>query len=81
MVAPKAPDRNEALRALISLVLIEGAALAAVVFIYLHTDNLVYLIGGVLGVVGIFLPLQLRRIIAHRDAAAQKPNSTEEGEP
>ena len=81
MVAPKDPDRDEALRALISLCVMEGAALAGVVFVYLTTNNIVYLIGGVVGVVAIFLPLQIRRIIAHRDAAAQRPNSTEEGEP
>ena len=81
MVAPKDPDRDEALRALISLCVMEGAALAGVVFVYLTTNNIVYLIGGVVGVVAIFLPLQLRRIVAHRDASAQRPNSTEEGEP
>ena len=68
--------RTEAIKGLINLAILEGFVLVAVVAVYLTTNNLTYLIGGVIGSTVIFAPLFLRWVKAH--GSAMKTNSTSE---
>jgi|GEM_PF-1872357 len=69
--------RKEAIKGLINIAVLEGLVLIAVVGVYLYTNSLVYLIGGVIGSSLIFLPLFLRWAKAHGGAMKAKPNSDE----
>ncbi|WP_425407919.1 hypothetical protein [Hyphococcus sp.] len=72
---PNRQKRQEAIRALINIALMEGAVLIIVVLIYLQTENITYLVGGVVASSIIFAPLFYRWFRAHGPAlkpAAEK---------
>ena len=72
--------RKDAIRGLINIALIEGAVLMLVIGVFLYTNNIVHLIGGVIGSTLIFTPMLLRWIRAHGEAMKAKPNSVERAE-
>ncbi|MHA7872344.1 MAG: hypothetical protein ACX939_08345 [Hyphococcus sp.] len=71
--------RQEALRGLLNIALFEGVVLAVVVVVYVYTNNLVHLVGGVIGSTLIFGPMFWRWFREHGDAMKAKPNSAEHG--
>ncbi len=70
-----AEKRNDAIKALINLALLEAFALAVVVAIFLTTQNLTYLLGGVAGCVLIFGPLFFRWHKEHGGALKAPPRA------
>lgn len=72
-----APERKQAIKALINIAIIEGFVLAAVVGVYLYTGNIVHLVGGVVGSTLIFGPLFLRWFKEHGRALQTGPASDE----
>lgn len=72
--------RKDAVRGLINIVLLEGAILILVVGVYLYNNNIVHLVGGVIGSSLIFSPMLLRWIREHGAAMKAKPNSVEQGD-
>jgi hypothetical protein len=60
--------RRDAVKALVNLVLLESMLLAVVVGVYLYTDKLAYLIGGVIGSALIFTPAFIRWAKEHGTA-------------
>ena len=69
--------RKDAIRGLINIALFEGVVLVAVVGVYFYTNNIVHLVGGVVGSTLIFGPMFLRWFKDHGRAMKAKPNSTE----
>lgn len=72
--------RKDAVKALINIVLLEGAVLMLVIGVYLYTNNIAHLVGGVIGSSLIFAPMLLRWVRAHGAAMKAKPNSVEQGD-
>lgn len=72
-----APERKQAIKALINIAIIEGFVLAAVVGVYLYTGNIVHLVGGVVGSALIFGPMFLRWFKEHGQALKTGPASDE----
>lgn len=70
--------RQDAIKALINIAIIEGFVLVAVVAVYLYTGEIVHLIGGVIGSTLIFGPMFVRWYNEHGKALQAKPNSTKE---
>jgi len=64
-------NRKIAIRAFVNLAVLEGFLLIAVVGVYLYTNNMAYLIGGLIGVTLIFGPLFFRFLKEHRKALRQ----------
>lgn len=60
--------RKEAVRALINLALLEGMLIFVVIAVYLYTNSIAYLIGGVVATSFIFAPLILRWVRDHAPA-------------
>ena len=75
----EAEKKRDAIKGLINIVLLEGAVLMAVIGVYFHTQNIVHLVGGVLGSSLIFAPMIVRWFHAHGEAMKAKPNSVEGG--
>ncbi|MEM9495065.1 MAG: hypothetical protein AAGA09_03605 [Pseudomonadota bacterium] len=71
-------NRKEAVKSLITIALLEGAVLMAVVGVYLNTNNITHLIVGVVGSSLLFGPLILRWAKNHGGAMKAKPNSVED---
>lgn len=67
--------RKDAIRSLINIAMFEGVVLVGVIGVYLATDNITYLIGGVIGSTIIFAPMFLRWFKDHGRALKAKPNS------
>lgn len=67
--------RQDAIRGLINIALLEGAVLTLVIGVYLYTGEIVHLVGGVIGSTLIFTPMLLRWMRAHGAAMKAKPNS------
>ena len=78
MQTPDDQKRQEAIKALVNVAILEGVLLVAVVLVYLQTNNVTYLVGGVLGSTLIFGPMILRWAKAHGEALKSKPNSLDE---
>jgi hypothetical protein len=76
-MSPDAAKRQEAMRALINIALLEGAVLMAVIAVYFATNNIVYLIGGVAGAALLFAPLIVRWAKTH--APAFRPGAEGDG--
>ena len=74
-----ADKKRDAVKGLINIALFEGVVLIAVVAVYLHTQNIVHLIGGVVGSSLIFAPMIVRWFHNHGAAMKAKPNSVEAG--
>ena len=72
-------ERKASIKNLINIVVLEGAVLMLVVGVYLYTNNIVYLIGGVLGSSMIFGPLILRWSKAHRALSSDQSQAQEQG--
>ena len=72
--------RKDAVKALINIVLLEGAVLMLVIGVYLYTNNIAHLVGGVIGSSLIFAPMLLRWVRAHGEAMKAKPNSVEQSD-
>ena len=72
-----AQKKQDAVRALINIAVIEGFVLVAVVGVFLYTQSLTYLIGGVVGSTLIFGPMFLRWTKDH--APALRPSADETG--
>ena len=68
-------NRQDAIRGLINLAALEGVLLVGVALIYLQTNNITHLVGGVIGTSVVFAPLFYRWAKAHSAAMRQKPNS------
>lgn len=75
MNTPEEMQRREAIKALINIVVLEGFVLAAVVGVYLYTNNIVHLVGGVIGSTLLFGPMFYRWFRNHGAALQSKPNS------
>ncbi|MEM9618089.1 MAG: hypothetical protein AAF936_09030 [Pseudomonadota bacterium] len=71
--------RKDAIRGLINIALFEGVFLAAVIGVYFYTNNIVHLVGGVIGSTVIFGPMFLRWFREYGEAMKAKPNSAEDG--
>jgi len=67
-VNPDDLKRKEAVRALINLALLEGMLIFVVIAVYLYTNSIAYLIGGVIATSFIFAPLILRWMRDHAPA-------------
>ena len=67
--------RKDAFRALINIALLEGAVLMLVVGVYLYTNNIVHLVGGIIGSTLIFAPMFWRWYTEHGSALQSRPNS------
>ncbi len=65
--------RKDAIKGLINIVILEGIVLMLVVAVFLSTQSMIFLIGGIMGSTLIFAPMILRWSKAH--GAAMKPNS------
>lgn len=78
MPNPEQQARREAIGKLVNIAMLEGVVLIAVVVVYLSTGAVIYLIGGVLGTLAIFVPFYIRWARAHAAALKVKPNSVEE---
>lgn len=70
--------RKDAIRALINIAILEGFVLIAVVGVYLYTNSIVYLVGGIVASSLIFFPMFLRWHRAHGKGMSVKPNSDPE---
>ncbi len=79
METPEKANRQGAIRALINLAVLEGFVLMAVVGIYLYTNNLTHLVGGIVGTALIFGPMFFRWWREHGEALKPKANSAGEG--
>lgn len=66
--------RADAIRALINIAVLEGFVLIAVVGVYLATNSVVYLVGGVIASSLIFMPMFWRWYRAHGRALKAKPD-------
>ncbi len=64
--------RKDAIRALINIALLEAAVLIAVAAIYLNTQNITHLVGGVIASSLIFGPMFFRWAKAHGKALKAK---------
>ncbi|MEL7490489.1 MAG: hypothetical protein AAGJ73_07195 [Pseudomonadota bacterium] len=60
--------RKAAVRALINIAILEGGLIFAVIGVYLYTDNINYLILGLIGVLLIFGPVYFRFVKSHGGA-------------
>ena len=69
--------KKDAVRALINIAALEGFVLIAVIGVYLATDSIVFLIGGVIASSLIFLPMLLRWRRAHGRALAVKSGAAD----
>lgn len=69
--------RQEAIRALINLVLLEGVVLIVVVAIYLQTGKLTHLIFGVLASTAVFAPRMLSWAKTHGSAMKRQSTSND----
>ena len=69
--------RKEAIRSLINIVILEGLLLIAVVGIYFYTNNITYLVGGIVAVSLIFGPVFFRFV---RDNAKHLKSSKDDGD-
>lgn len=67
--------RKDAVKGLINIAILEGLVLVLVVAVYLSTNNVTYLIGGVIGSTLIFAPMMVRWTKVHGAAMKEKPNS------
>ncbi len=67
--------RKDAIKGLINIAILEGFVLAVVVAVFLTTQNMTYLIGGVIGSTLIFAPMLYRWSKAHGAAMKAKPES------
>ncbi|MEX6632023.1 hypothetical protein [Hyphococcus lacteus] len=67
--------RKEAVKALMNIAMLEGVVLLGVVGTYLYTNNIVHLIGGIVGSTLIFGPMFVRWFNEHGKALKAKPNS------
>lgn len=63
-----AQKKQEAVRALINIAMIEGFVLVAVVAVWWFTGSLAFLIIGVIGSTAVFAPMFLRWVQAHGGA-------------
>ncbi|GJL93545.1 hypothetical protein [Hyphococcus sp.] len=79
METPEDNKRNEAIKGLINIALFEGFVLLAVVGIYLKTNNLTHLIGGVVATIICFAPVTLRWVREHGDALKATPGEDSHG--
>ena len=70
--------RATAIRALVNLAMLEGFILVAVVGVYLYTNNIIHLIGGIIGSTLIFGPMFFRWHKEH-GAALRASSSAGEG--
>ena len=57
--------RNEAVRSLINIAVLEVVMITVVIVVYLYTGNVVYLVGGVVGAAIIAAPMFLRWVREH----------------
>lgn len=73
-----ADKKREAMRGLINIALFEGMVLMAVIGVYFYTQNIVHLVGGVIGSSLIFAPMFVRWFREHGAAMKAKPNSVGE---
>lgn len=78
MTVGRDQKRQEAIKALINIALLEGAVLIVVVASYMMTRSLIVLIAGLIGSTLIFAPMFLRWAQARQDTA--KPNSAGGGD-
>ncbi len=62
------PQVNQNARALVSIAIFESVLLGLVVAVYLYTNNLTYLIGGVIGSQIVCAPMFIRWAKAQADA-------------
>ncbi len=69
--------RKDAIRALMNIALLEGAVLIAVVAVYLKTNNITHLVGGIVAATLIFGPMFFRWFKAHGEAL-NKSQTTDE---
>lgn len=74
------PRRKEAVRALLNIALLEGMLLFAVVAVYLYTNELTYLVGGIVATSLIFVPILLRWVRDHAPALKGAALAAEEEE-
>ena len=68
--------RKDAIKGLVNIAILEGVVLVLVVAVYLSTNSLTYLIGGVMGSTLIFAPMIIRWSKAHGAAMKAKPTTT-----
>ena len=69
-----AENRKEVIRALLNIAALEGILLVAIVAIYLRTNNVVYLAGGIIASTLIFGPMFFRWFKAHGKALKVQKN-------
>ena len=67
--------RKDAIKGLVNIAILEGVVLVLVVAVFLSTNSLTYLIGGVIGSTLIFAPMIIRWSKAHGAAMTTKPNT------
>ena len=72
MATPDEHKKQEAIKALIRIAVLEGVLLVAVVGVYLKTNDLTYLIGGMVGVFLISGPMFVRWFNDHKNALENK---------
>ncbi len=70
-------NRKAAIKGLINIAIVEGMVLMAVVGVFLATNNVTHLVGGIVGSTLIFGPMFLRWHRAH-GAALRGGSATEE---
>ncbi|WP_411819807.1 hypothetical protein ABFZ85_13960 [Hyphococcus formosus] len=75
MTSIEEQKRQEAVKALINIAMLEGVVLLAVIGVYFYTNNFVHLIGGIVGSTLIFGPMFVRWFNEHGKALKAKPNS------
>ncbi len=67
-MSPDHQKRKDAVRALVNIALLEALLLAAVVAVYLYTNKLAFLIGGIVGAAVIVAPAFIRWAKEHGPA-------------
>lgn len=72
-------NRKAAIRALINIAILEGFVLIAVIGVYLATNSIVYLVGGIIASSLIFVPMFLRWHRAHGRVLSAKPKDEMDG--
>ncbi len=70
--------RNAAVRALTNIAILEGALIFAVLGVYLYTNNINYLIWGLIGVLLVFGPVYFRFVKSHGGALRRSPSDKSE---
>lgn len=73
MQTPDDIRRKDAVKGLITIALMEGVMLMAVIGAYFYTDDLTILIGGIVGTAIIFGPMFFRWFKEHGAAMKAKP--------